>query len=79
MDPIKRNGYFYIEYFVQAVGKSRRVFTKTKYKSLALQILKDFSNKNNEILQLNTEISLTDFRERYLSHCKINFSDKYII
>lgn len=76
---IKRNGYFHLEYFDQAVGKIRRVSTRTKIKSLALQFLNEFSNKNIEINLRNTEISLIVFRERYLSYCKINFSSKYII
>ncbi len=71
----RKNGYFFIEYKDPSTNQLKRLSTKTKSKSEALQFLRNF---NPEINKENDGIKISNFRDEYLKYVTNNRSPKYI-
>lgn len=75
---VKRNDVFYIRYIDSESGKERKISTKKTTRREALVFLSDFK-KNLAAKQKVKFISLSDFKDEYLTHVKTTLSADYAI
>lgn len=71
----RSNGIFYIKYFDES-GSEKRISTKVKTKREALSFISQFK-KQLEAKSTSIVIKYDIAKEKYLQHCKINYSKKY--
>lgn len=71
----RKNGYFFIEYKDPSTNQPKRISTKTKYKSEALNFLRNFDlSLSNEKVHLK----ISRFRDEYPQYVSNSRSPKYI-
>lgn len=74
----KRNGYYHLAYFNEAVNRLKRVSTKTRVRFEALSFLSDFKRKLKEKPKVEF-ITFSKFRDEYIQHLTQTHSGKYLI
>lgn len=73
----KHRGYYYVEFFDKNEEKVKRLSTKTKVKSEALDYIKELKTKAKELKRIKV-ITLSIFVEEYENFVKTSISPVYL-
>ena len=73
----KRAGYYHVEFFDFTEQKIKRISTKTKIKSEAMQFIADLE-ENLKIVKKLQPVHLVDFIDEYSNHVSISYSQSYL-